>query len=571
MLKKQKVIQFWLILLIVGGLTSCMPKIEVVSEEPIIPTTILPQTISYQNQQARLQRELAQLEPQRKLSKQQFRPRIREIPRRPQRNLSQEVIEIPRRRQKNLSQEVINIPRRPQRKLSQEAIEIPRRRQRKLSQEVIEIPRRPQRKLSQEVIEIPRRPQRKLSQEVINYFPPARQPVKRFSSGNSLRSFFSSVNNLSSSYQPVNILHLGDSHTANDRFSGRLRQLFQRRFGSAGRGMLPVGEPFAYFRPSNVKVSQSRGWKVSNSFTAPRSGPYGLSGFRVRGSRPNQFITLKMTDGTRFDEVDIEFQRQPSNGTILVNIDGRIETEIITYGEQYIDHHTISVRGGGRRVKLFPKGDGPIELLSWTFRRNKAGVVYHSHGISGTTVNIINTWSRNVVSWEVGLLNPALIVVVYGTNEGFQNKLDLNKYARNFRARLALLRGSAPQASIVVVGPPDGNRLPRFCKKRKYVGCSPLTSYEINNYRQLLARKNQQLCRWHPPPKLHAVREIQRRISAQEGYFFWDWSKVMDGACGIHAWTKRGSASKDHVHLTKRGYRASANALFKDIMAQSRF
>ncbi len=67
------------------------------------------------------------------------------------------------------------------------------------------------------------------------------QKVK-LSSVNPLKSFYRSLNNLSNAY-PVNILHLGDSHTASDKFSGRLRQLFQRRFGSAGRGMLPMGLP----------------------------------------------------------------------------------------------------------------------------------------------------------------------------------------------------------------------------------------------------------------------------------------------------------------------------------------
>ena len=43
----------------------------------------------------------------------------------------------------------------------------------------------------------------------------------------------------------VAILQIGDSHTANDSFSGRMRELFQARFGDAGRGVLPPGVPNA--------------------------------------------------------------------------------------------------------------------------------------------------------------------------------------------------------------------------------------------------------------------------------------------------------------------------------------
>ena len=39
-------------------------------------------------------------------------------------------------------------------------------------------------------------------------------------------------------------MQIGDSHTANDSFSGRLRELFQARFGDAGRGVLPPGVPY---------------------------------------------------------------------------------------------------------------------------------------------------------------------------------------------------------------------------------------------------------------------------------------------------------------------------------------
>lgn len=393
--------------------------------------------------------------------------------------------------------------------------------------------------------------------------------VRVLSSPKSPALFHNSSQHLSAraSNKPINIIHIGDSHTANDKFSGRLRQLFQRKFGLAGRGMLPVGEPFTYFRPTNVKVRQSHGWQVSNSYKRPANGPYGLSGFRIQSNNPNHSITLKMTDGTEFNEIDFEFQRTPKTGTIVVEIDGKQVREIATIANtSYVDRKTISIAGGGRRVKIYPKGDGYIKLLSWNFKRNKGGVIYHSHGIVGATVNVMNNWNPKLVLWEIKHLNPSLIIVAYGTNEGFNDKLNIKKYKSVFRYQLSLLRRAAPDASIVIVGPPDANRLPRFCKNKK-TSCSPLTSYEINNYVELLRHKNQQLCRWHPPAMLKRVREIQKQVAAEEGYLFWDWSTVMGGACGTHAWSQQKPrlAFKDHVHLTKRGYQISADTLFSVI------
>ncbi len=70
------------------------------------------------------------------------------------------------------------------------------------------------------------------------------------SSGSSLTAFHQALASLEAGRtQRVNILQIGDSHTAGDHFSGRLRELFQGQFGNAGRGMLPPGSPFPYWRP----------------------------------------------------------------------------------------------------------------------------------------------------------------------------------------------------------------------------------------------------------------------------------------------------------------------------------
>ena len=62
------------------------------------------------------------------------------------------------------------------------------------------------------------------------------------SGAQSLASFQRSLEQLrAGKLERVNILQIGDSHTAADHFSGRLRELFQASFGNAGRGMLPPG------------------------------------------------------------------------------------------------------------------------------------------------------------------------------------------------------------------------------------------------------------------------------------------------------------------------------------------
>src|SRR5690606_16177218 len=132
-----------------------------------------------------------------------------------------------------------------------------------------------------------------------------------------------------------------------------------------------------------------------------------------------------------------------------------------------------------------------------------------------------------------------------------------------------------PNAAILVVGPPDGNRLPRGCRDDgvpdRTFPCAPLNAAETANYAERFGAADPppQSCRWHPPPNLQTVRDVQRQAAAANGWFFWDWSRVMGGSCGIHRWAEASPplAYPDHVHLQTAGYAASADALFQELMA----
>jgi len=73
------------------------------------------------------------------------------------------------------------------------------------------------------------------------------------SSSEALAPFFDALYALegNAARQPVLVLQIGDSHTANDSLSGRLREQLQGRFGAAGRGWLIAA---LASRPSGIPV-----------------------------------------------------------------------------------------------------------------------------------------------------------------------------------------------------------------------------------------------------------------------------------------------------------------------------
>lgn len=371
----------------------------------------------------------------------------------------------------------------------------------------------------------------------------------------------------------LTIVQLGDSHTAGDHFSGYLRERLQRRFGDAGRGMLAPGRPYRYYRPYQTHVMQTLGWNIESSRRTVSHTLMGITGYALRGVDPEDEVILEPKGLKSFRFVEIEFVRHKQGGSFNVIVDGKRVSTVVTEAKKRAPSRVIfKVPAGSRRLKISPAGDGEIDLLSVSlYRKRTGGVAYVSHGISGETVNIIDRWSQKIVRWQFRHLNPALVIVAYGTNEGFNYRLKPAEYERDFRARLAFLKSAAPNASFVILGAPDAAMLPRWCgrtsRQRDKYECRKLRSSHADDYAKLIAKRSDDLCYWHEPPALEKVREIQRRVARQLGAYYWDWSKVM-GTCGLDKWSRKEPplAYSDRVHMTTRGYDVSAEAFFQSLM-----
>jgi lysophospholipase L1-like esterase len=337
---------------------------------------------------------------------------------------------------------------------------------------------------------------------------------------------------------PVVVLQIGDSHTANDSFSGHMRELFQAQFGDAGRGMLPPGVPHDWYRPARVSVT-SQGWQVVSSFRGD-PGPFGISGLRQHANGPAQ-MTLSVADPGELAEAEVEILRQPSGGTL--DADG---TPIATAASS-LQAGWLKVPTAGNTLTLRARGDGPVDVLAWRIGRGRPGVIWANLGTVGASVDLMDAWDQSLLHQDIAHLSPSMIVLAFGTNEGFRDGTDLTAYETDFTARLRDLHAAAPNAALVVLGPPDGDR------RRNRNSSAPAACGDPN---------------WTEPPKLTATREIERNVAAREHAFFWDWRAAMGGPCSMMRWTatRPPYAAPDHVHLFAPGYEATGDQLFRTIM-----
>ncbi len=391
----------------------------------------------------------------------------------------------------------------------------------------------------------------------------------------SLVPFFEDLDKLESQQrsEPVRVVMLGDSHTAGDDFSGQLRSLLQARFGDAGRGFLPAGRPFKYYEPRGVEVVQSKGWEGFSSLSRKTEGFYGLAGYRIEATKANEEMTL--TSVTGFDHAALTLLRQPNGGRIEVSVDGQVVALLDTAGGYpEAERVELPVPPASRQLTVRTLDKKPVALLDWTVEAARPGVVLDNDGVIGASINIFDRMDAETWRAQLALRRPDLVIIAFGTNEGFDNDWTAEGYRALFRDELKQIRAAAPGAAIAIIGPPDGNRHLRGCADDEPFNdiCAPLTPAELQSYSDILALKKPQgsVCRWHPPPNLEVVRLVQREVAAAERLFFWDWSELMGGACGMHAWFLKDPplAWKDHVHLRDEGYEYSARVFFDLLMQQ---
>jgi lysophospholipase L1-like esterase len=355
-----------------------------------------------------------------------------------------------------------------------------------------------------------------------------------------LRPFFQQLARLEDTgRQQVRILQLGDSHTAADFFSGRMRERLQSQFGHAGRGLLPPGLPYRGIRQAGFKVNVAGRWDYENSLNPRHDGPFGIAGFNATSRA--QGAAIAIDSETPFDRATVAVWQERGGGRLDVEIDGRIVERIETGNGNGVRLLRYEV-GQSKSLRLIAADRRPVTVLDYGIESRGAGVIYDALGVVGATVAIFDRWDGATVQTQIAERAPALIVLAFGTNEAYADTIDEASYARQFASAIRQLKLAAPNAALAVIGPPD--------LLKPQAGCRGTA------------------CPLAPPGALQQVRAIQRGLARGEGFFFWDWSALMLASGGMGAWADAATplARPDRVHLSVEGYNQSADGFFNAVL-----
>ncbi len=345
--------------------------------------------------------------------------------------------------------------------------------------------------------------------------------------------------------RPVHILQLGDSHTAGDRITGKTRAVLQGRFGDGGRGVLPPGVPHEGYSPMQVEVTAT-GWRITPApLTYPGFEPFpvGLTNVWTLDTDVDSRLTLR--PDAPLEATEIRLCWEAPWGVILSDEDETWEVEPERRGWWL---SCGGVRPLTAPVELTARPVDPerplVKLDHIRLTRRGPGVVVSNLGMVGATLADLAARTEEVVIDELAEWRPDLIILAYGTNEGFDDALDPAAYEALLRGQIDRLRLRAPGAALMILGAPDGLR------SGAGGGCS------ADGLRA-------------PPPSLAVVRDVQGRVAADMGVAFWDWHGRMGGDCSADrlALMAEPYVRGDRVHFTGAGADWIGGMLAGDLLA----
>lgn len=388
----------------------------------------------------------------------------------------------------------------------------------------------------------------------------------------------------------VRILHLGDSHTASDTITGRIRRLLQDKFGAAGRGYAYPGTPWRTFRQEQMYHDMSRHWTTTLGTDSDTKPPFAGGGLRLESSHEEAWLERgacglgadekesadsksdsdadkpECPYGTELDAVSIFYLVQNGGGSFVVTVDGEDPTVVDTSGDEYeVGVYRRELEPGRRRIRIALEGDGIVSLFGIRTTHGENGIEYSSLGINGATATEFTRFDQPLRRHELEHLDPDLLVFAFGTNEAYDvHRMHedpdvsmervtqrLADYQFEFDRLLDQFTSAAPQSSCLVMLPPD-----------------TVASYDDERCRRRVPLRGSELCL---PPTIRSYSGIvatQRAAARRHGCAVWDQSKAMGGEGSVRYWAalEPPLAQSDGVHLTMDGYHLLGEGFFADLM-----
>lgn len=382
--------------------------------------------------------------------------------------------------------------------------------------------------------------------------PPAKPGLER---PEALEPFFERLRGLERGEERlVRVLWLGDSHVAADLLTGHARKLLQARFGDAGPGLVMPGNPWRWFRHDRARSFGDGGFETVGLARGPDS-PEPLTGLWGVALVPRGPGSAGLEAG--FAEVEVAALAPAGEGCLALAVDGvtafagdlgeavdgvagpcaRVDGAVLPDGGVVAFVEAPPAPEAPRRLELRDACGGAVRILGADLKSGRSGLLVDSVGINGAEIGALGRPDRALRRVLLERLDPALVVVSFGTNDMGRPDLVPEDYAAEAAALLRALREDAPGAALLVTGPFD---------------------------RASRSRRASRLLAENETAVIRSLRAASREADAA----FVDQRALMGGDGSIRAWARRRLAARDLVHLSRAGYEKAASELVRLLLAR---
>ena len=337
--------------------------------------------------------------------------------------------------------------------------------------------------------------------------------------------------------QKISIVHIGDSHILGDFLTRFVRERLQKEFGNAGRGLIFPYRQAGTNGPSDYVFEGKGGWSANDLNTAKNDVPVGVAGFSVASTNADGSLRLILrTDSSDIGRLSKLTIFHPNTETafdfeITDNDHPEAEKAMPVIDGDWFTSYYFDNPTGELTIKNLRKSPGQksCRIDGICIENELSGIIYHAIGVNGARIEHFT--NAKFFSKQVADLNPDLIIISLGTNEGQNDDLSENDIKKQVVELVEKLRESCGSPAFLLTTPADS-----YLRGK---GFNP-----------------------------HMAR-ISRGIVAaakESGAGYWDLFEVTGGQNSSQKWRNAGLFTRDSVHYTREGYQVQGKLFFQAMM-----
>ncbi|MFI5149303.1 MAG: GDSL-type esterase/lipase family protein [Bacteroidia bacterium] len=348
----------------------------------------------------------------------------------------------------------------------------------------------------------------------------------------SLNSFKLKMDSLKSgTRKKVRIVHIGDFHIQPDKFSGKIRNELQDKYGNGGRGFI---FPYAAAKtngPKDYTSATCANWTRCRNVDYNSKLPIGLAGMMIKSLDDSGSVNVHVGYDSlpnTFSKATLIFSGQEGMEVCLnrTSIKQCIKLRNLPYD-------TISwVSNNTDRDLSVAFRNGNLSLYGLYVENEAPGIIYNAIGVAGARFTDYNHTAY--FFQQLGLLNADLVIISLGTNESYSSHYTDTAFLATAKLFLSEVKKACPGADIILTCPSE--------------------NYHVRNHQPI------------ENPQVAKANAVLRTLAREDKLAIWDLYKAMGGRGSMKAWKKEGLVNPDYIHFLKGGYKLQGELFSKALV-----